>query len=233
MQKINKNSKITKTKPNQYNGIFMSNAINEIQETIIKFYPVDLENISSSSENTNSVLSIYKNQIIETTLPVAELTCYEPLKTYEIKIAKPNNYQQKSSYSWITSSTEYKSISGVLYSCNFDFINNITINAIKNNNKNIKMNNVTQWQADSFLIDKDVDFISSENYVFIPYHPSTKDSKQPNISLSENEFEELILSSNTNNLTNNKNMDLAYGFFILMMLLVVVLVLKKKNKCNK
>lgn len=230
MQKINKNSKITKTKPNQYNGIFMSNAINEIQETIIKFYPVDLENISSSSENANSVLPIYKNQIIETTLPVAELTCHEPLKTYEIKIT---NYQQKSSYSWISSSTEYKAISGVLYSCNTDFINNITINSIKNNNKNIKMNNVTQWQADSFLIDKDVDFISSENYVFIPYHPSTKDSKQPNISLSENEFEEIILSNNTNNLTNNKNMDLAYGFFILMMLLVVVLFLKKKNKRNQ
>lgn len=208
----------------------MSNAI---QETIIKFYPVDLENISSSSENTNSVLPIYKNQIIETTLPVAELTCYEPLKTYEIKIAKPNNYQQKSSYSWISSSTEYKAISGVLYSCNTDFINNITINAIKNNNKNIKMNNVTQWQADSFLINKDVDFISSENYVFIPYYPSTKDDEQPNISLSENEFEEIILSNNTNNLTNNKNMDLAYGFFILMMLLVVMLVLKKKNKRNK
>lgn len=230
MQKINKNSKITKTKPNQYNGIFMSNTINEIQETIIKFYPVDLENISSSSENANSVLPIYKNQIIETTLPVAELTCHEPLKTYEIKIT---NYQQKSSYSWISSSTEYKAISGVLYSCNTDFINNITINSIKNNNKNIKMNNVTQWQADSFLIDKDVDFISSENYVFIPYHPSTKDSKQPNISLSENEFEEIILSNNTNNLTNNKNMDLAYGFFILMMLLVVVLFLKKKNKRNQ
>ena len=230
MQKINKNSKITKTKPNQYNGTFMSNAINEIQETIVKFYPVDLENISSSSENANSVLPIYKNQIIETTLPVAELTCHEPLKTYEIKIT---NYQQKSSYSWISSSTEYKAISGVLYSCNTDFINNITINSIKNNNKNIKMNNVTQWQADSFLIDKDVDFISSENYVFIPYHPSTKDSKQPNISLSENEFEEIILSNNTNNLTNNKNMDLAYGFFILMMLLVVVLFLKKKNKRNQ
>lgn len=208
----------------------MSNAINEIQETIVKFYPVDLENISSSSENANSVLPIYKNQIIETTLPVAELTCHEPLKTYEIKIT---NYQQKSSYSWISSSTEYKAISGVLYSCNTDFINNITINSIKNNNKNIKMNNVTQWQADSFLIDKDVDFISSENYVFIPYHPSTKDSKQPNISLSENEFEEIILSNNTNNLTNNKNMDLAYGFFILMMLLVVVLFLKKKNKRNQ
>lgn len=197
----------------------MSNAINEIQETIVKFYPVDLENISQSSGNANSVLPIYQNQIIETTLPVAELTCYEPLKTYEVEITKLKNYPTKSS-----------SIKGVLYSCNSDFINNITINAIKNNNKNIKMNNVTQWQADSFLIDKDVDFISSENYVFIPYHPSTKDSKQPNISLSENEFEEILLSSNTNNLTNNKNMDLAYGFFILMMLLVVVLVLKKKKK---
>jgi hypothetical protein len=200
----------------------MSNAINEIQETIVKFYPVDLENISQSSGNANSVLPIYQNQIIETTLPVAELTCYEPLKTYEVEITKLKNYPTKSS-----------SIKGVLYSCNSDFINNITINAIKNNNKNIKMNNVTQWQADSFLIDKDVDFISSENYVFIPYHPSTKDSKQPNISLSENEFEEILLSSNTNNLTNNKNMDLAYGFFILMMLLVVVLFLKKKNKHNK
>ena len=222
MQKTNKNSKITKINKNQYNGIFMSNAINENQETIIKFYPVDLENISSSSENANSVLPIYKNQIIETTLPVAELTCHEPLKTYEVEIAKLNNYPTTSS-----------SIKGVLYSCNTDFINNITINSIKNNNKNIKMNNVTQWQADSFLIDKDVDFISSENYVFIPYHPSTKDreqQEQPNISLSENEFEELILSSNTNNLTNNKNMDLAYGFFILMMLLVVVLFLKKKKK---
>lgn len=209
----------------------MSNEINEIQETVIKFYPVDLENISSSSENANSVLPIYKNQIIETTLPVAELTCHEPLKTYEIKIAKPNNYQPKSSYSWIFSSTEYKSIQGVLYSCNTDFINQIIIN----NNKNIEMNNVTRWQADSFLIDKDVDFISSENYVFVPYHPSTKDGKQPNISLSENEFEEIILSSNTdntslNNQTNNKNVDLAYGFFILMMLLVVVLFLKKKKK---
>lgn len=206
----------------------MSNAI---QETIIKFYPVDLENISSSSENANSVLPIYKNQIIETTLPVAELTCYEPLKTYEVEITKLKNYPTKSS-----------SIKGVLYSCNSDFINNITINAIKNNNKNIKMNNVTRWQADSFLIDKDVDFISSENYVFIPYHPSKKDSEQqeqPNISLSENEFEELILSSTatTNNqqtdISNNKNVDLAYGFFILMMLLVVVLFLKKKNKRNK
>lgn len=214
----------------------MSNAIQEInrnQETIIKFYPVDLENISQSSGNTNSVLPIYKNQIIETTLPVAELTCHEPLKTYEIKIAKPNNYQPKSSYFGTSSSTEHKSISGVLYSCKSDFINNITMNSIKNNNKNIEMNNGIQWQADSFLIDKDVDFISSENYVFIPYHPSTKDSKQPNISLSENEFEEILLSSNTNNLTNNKNMDLAYGFFILMMLLVVVLFLKKKNKHNK
>jgi hypothetical protein len=214
----------------------MSNAINEIQETIVKFYPVDLENISQSSGNANSVLPIYQNQIIETTLPVAELTCYEPLKTYEVEITKPNNYQPKSSYSWISSSTEYKAISGVLYSCNTDFINNITINSIKNNNKNIKMNNVTQWQADSFLIDKDVDFISSENYVFIPYHPSKKDSEQqeqPNISLSENEFEELILSNNTNNLTNNKNMDLAYGVFILMMLLVVVLFLKKKSKRNQ
>lgn len=201
----------------------MSNAINEIQETIVKFYPVDLENISQSSGNANSVLPIYQNQIIETTLPVAELTCYEPLKTYEVEITKLKNYPTKSS-----------SIKGVLYSCNTDFINNITINSIKNNNKNIKMNNVTQWQADSFLIDKDVDFISSENYVFIPYHPSTKDSEQQeqsNISLSENEFEELILSNNVNNnLTNNKNMDLAYGFFILMMLLVVVLVLKKKKK---
>lgn len=200
----------------------MSNAINEIQETIVKFYPVDLENISQSSGNANSVLPIYQNQIIETTLPVAELTCYEPLKTYEVEITKLKNYPTKSS-----------SIKGVLYSCNSDFINNITINAIKNNNKNIKMNNVTQWQANSFLIDKDVDFISSENYVFIPYHPSTKDGEQPNISLSENEFEEILLSSNTNNLTNNKNMDLAYGFFILMMLLVVVLFLKKKNKRNK
>lgn len=201
----------------------MSNAINEIQETIVKFYPVDLENISQSSGNANSVLPIYQNQIIETTLPVAELTCHEPLKTYEVEIAKLKNYPTKSS-----------SINGVLYSCNTDFINNITINSIKNNNKNIKMNNVTQWQADSFLIDKDVDFISSENYVFIPYHPSTKDSEQQeqsNISLSENEFEELILSNNVNNnLTNNKNMDLAYGFFILMMLLVAVLVLKKKKK---
>lgn len=200
----------------------MSNAINENQETIVKFYPVDLENISPSSGNANSVLPIYKNQIIETTLPVAELTCNEPLKTYEVEIAKLKNYPTKSS-----------SIKGVLYSCNTDFINNITINSIKNNNKNIKMNNVTQWQADSFLIDKDVDFISSENYVFIPYHPSTKDSEQPNISLSENEFEELVLSNNTNNLTNNKNMDLAYGVFILMMLLVVVLFLKKKNKRNQ
>lgn len=221
MQKINKNSTITKINTNQYNGTFMSNAINEIQETIIKFYPVDLENISPSSGNANSVLPIYKNQIIETTLPVAELTCHEPLKTYEVEIAKLKNHPTKSS-----------SINGVLYSCNTDFINNITINSVKNN-KNIKMNNVTQWQADSFLIDKDLDFISSENYVFIPYHPSTKDSKQPNISLSENEFEEILLSSNTNNLTNNKNMDLAYGFFILMMLLVVVLFLKKKNKHNK
>ena len=214
----------------------MSNTIQEInrnQETIIKFYPVDLENISSSSANNNSVLPIYKNQIIETTLPVAELTCHEPVKTYEIKIAKLNNYQPKSSYSWISSSTEYKSIQGVLYSCNTNFINQITIN----NNKNIELNNVTQWQADSFLIDKDVDFISSENYVFIPYHPNTKDGKQPNIALSENEFEEIILSNNTNNvnnnLTNNKNMDLAYSFLILMMLLVVALFLKKENKRNK
>lgn len=217
----------------------MSNTIQEInrnQETIIKFYPVDLENISSSSANNNSVLPIYKNQIIETRLPVAELTCHEPVKTYEIKIAKPNNYQPKSSYSWISSSTEYKSIQGVLYSCNTNFINQITIN---NNNKNIELNNVTQWQADSFLIDKDVDFISSENYVFIPYHPNTKDGEQPFNNLSENEFEEIILSNNatTNNqqtnISNNKNMDLAYGFFILMMLLVVVLFLKKKNKRNK
>ena len=48
----------------------MSNAINEIQETIVKFYPVDLENISQSSGNANSVLPIYQNQIIETTLPL-------------------------------------------------------------------------------------------------------------------------------------------------------------------
>ena len=203
----------------------MSNAI---QETIIKFYPVDLENISQSFGNSNLVLPIYKNQIIETTLPVAELTCHEPLKTYEIKI---KNYLPKSSYFGTSSSTEYKSISGVLYSCNTNFINQIIIN----NNKNIKMNNVTQWQADSFLIDKDVDFISSENYVFIPYYSSTKDGKQPNIALSENEFEEIILSSNAdntsiNNQTNNKNMDLAYGFFILIMLLVVALFLNKSNK---
>ena len=121
----------------------MSNAIQEInrnQETIIKFYPVDLENILQSSGNTNSVLPIYKNQIIETTLPVAELTCHEPLKTYEIKIAKPNNYQPKSSYFGTSSSTEYKSISGVLYSCNTNFINQITIN----NNKNIELNNGRQ-----------------------------------------------------------------------------------------
>lgn len=209
----------------------MSNAINEIQEAIVKFYPVDLENISPNSGNANSVSPIYKNQIIETTLPVAELTCHEPLKTYEVEI---KNYLPKSSYFGTFSSTEYKSISGALYSCNTNFINQITIN----NNKNIKMNNVTQWQADSFLIDKDVDFISSENYVFIPYHSSTKDGKQPNIVLSENEFEEIILSSNAdntsiNNQTNNKNMDLAYGFFILIMLLVVALFLKKKNKSNK
>ena len=199
----------------------MSNAINEIQKTIVNFYPVDLENISPNSGNANSVLPIYKNQIIKTTLPVAELTCHEPLKTYEVEIAKLKNYPTKS-------------IKGALYSCNTNFINQITIN----NNKNIKMNNVTQWQADSFLIDKDVDFISSENYVFIPYHSSTKDGKQPNIVLSENEFEEIILSSNAdntsiNNQTNNKNMDLAYGFFILIMLLVVALFLKKKNKSNK
>ena len=217
----------------------MSNAIQEInrnQETIIKFYPVDLENILQSSGNTNSVLPIYKNQIIETTLPVAELTCHEPLKTYEIKIAKPNNYQPKSSYFGTSSSTEYKSISGVLYSCNTNFINQITIN----NNKNIELNNVTQWQADSFLImgnNKDFDLISTSNYVFVPYHSSIKDGEQPNIALSENEFEEIILSNNTNNvnnnLTNNKNMDLAYGFLILMMLLVVALFLKKENKRNK
>lgn len=219
----------------------MSNAIQEInrnQETIIKFYPVDLENISQSSGNTNSVLPIYKNQIIETTLPVAELTCHEPLKTYEIKI---KNYQPKSSYFGTSSSTEHKSISGVLYSCKSDFINNITMNSIKNNNKNIEMNNGIQWQADSFLImvnNKDFDLISTSNYVFVPYHSSTKDGKQPNIALSENEFEEIILSSNAdntsiNNKTNNKNMDLAYGFFILIMLLVVALFLKKKNKSNK
>lgn len=217
----------------------MSNAIQEInrnQETIIKFYPVDLENISQSSGNTNSVLPIYKNQIIETTLPVAELTCHEPLKTYEIKI---KNYQPKSSYFGTSSSTEHKSISGVLYSCKSDFINNITMNSIKNNNKNIEMNNGIQWQADSFLImvnNKDFDLISTSNYVFVPYHSSIKD-EQPNIALSENEFEEIILSNNTNNvnnnLTNNKNMDLAYGFLILMMLLVVALFLKKENKRNK
>lgn len=201
----------------------MSNAINEIQKTIVNFYPVDLENISPNSGNANSVLPIYKNQIIKTTLPVAELTCHEPLKTYEVEIAKLKNYPTKS-------------IKGVLYSCNTNFINQITIN----NNKNIELNNVTQWQADSFLImvnNKNFDLISTSNYVFVPYHSSIKDGEQPNIALSENEFEEIILSNNTNNvnnnLTNNKNMDLAYGFLILMMLLVVALFLKKENKRNK
>lgn len=60
----------------------MSNAINEIQETIVKFYPVDLENILPSAKNADSVLPIYKNQIIETTLPVAELTLFIKLMSF-------------------------------------------------------------------------------------------------------------------------------------------------------
>ena len=200
-----------------------------LNENIIQFYLVDLENISQA----NSVLPIYKNQIIETTLPVAELTCHEPLKTYEIKI---KNYQQKFIDSLTLNSTEYNSIQGVLYSCDTDFINQITINSI--NNKNIEINNITRWKADSFLIDRDSNFISTSNYVFVPYYPNTEDGeqqKQPVNNLSENEFEEMILSSNVNadinnQQTDNKSMDLTYVFFILMMLLIVVLFLKKKKK---
>lgn len=215
------------------------NVIQEVdgnQETIIQFYLVDFKNISPSSVNTNSVLPIYKNQIIETTLPVAELTCHEPLKTYDIKI---KNYQPKSIDSWELSLKKYQSIQGILYSCDTDFINKITINSI--NNKNIKINNATRWQANSFLIDKDFDFISTSNYVFVPYYPNTEDGeqqKQPVNNLSENEFEEMILSSNANDnvnnqqtyISNNKNMDFVYGFFILMMLLSVAFFLKKKKK---
>ena len=212
------------------------NAIQEVngnQETIIQFYLVDFKNISPSSANANSVLNITKNQIIETTLPVAELTCYEPLKTYDIKI---KNYQPKSIDSWELSSKKYQSIQGILYSCNTDFINQITINSI--NNKNIKINNTTRWQADSFLIDKDFDFISTSNYVFVPYHPNTENGKESGVALSENEFERIILSSNANTtinnqqtgVLNNKDMNLAYGFFIFMMLIIVALSLKKKKK---
>lgn len=202
---------------------------NVIQETIVRFYPVDSKNISPNFENANSVFPIYKNQIIETTLPVAELTCSEPLKTYEIKI---KNYQPKSLYSWASDSDEYNSIQGLLFSCNTDFINQIIIN----DNKNIEMTNVTRWQANSFLINKDIDLISTSNYVFVPYYPNTEDGKQPVNNLSENEFEEVILSSNTtiNNqqtdLSNNKYINLMYGFFILLMLLSIALFLKRKNK---
>lgn len=212
------------------------NAIQEVdgnQETIIQFYLVDFKNISPSSANANSVLTITKNQIIETTLPVAELTCYEPLKTYDIKI---KNYQPKSIDSWELSSKKYQSIQGILYSCNTDFINQTTINSI--NNKNIKINNTTQWQADSFLIDKDFDFISTSNYVFVRYHPNTENGKESGVALSKNEFEKIILSSNANTtinnqqtgVLNNKDMNLAYGFFIFMMLIIVALFLKKKKK---
>ena len=197
-------------------------------------YLVYLENISQ----TNSVLPIYKNQIIETTLPVAELTCHESLKTYEIKI---KNYQPKSIDSWELNSKKYQSIQGVLYSCDTNFINKITINSI--NNKNIEINNVTRWKADSFLIDRNSKFINTSSYVFVPYYPNTEDGeqqKQPVNNLSENEFEEMILSSNANDninnqqtdISNNKNMDFVYGFFILMMLLSVAFFLKKKrNNC--
>ena len=164
-------------------------------------------------------------------MPVAELTCHEPLKTYDIKI---KNYQPKSIDSWELSLKKYQSIQGILYSCDTDFINQIIIN----NNKNIEMNNVTRWQADSFLIDKDFDFISTSNYVFVPYHLNTENEKESSVALSENEFEEIILSSNANTninnqqtgASNNKDMDLAYGFFILMMLLIVALFLTKKKK---
>lgn len=214
-----------------FNEINVIQEVDGNQETIIQFYLVDFKNISPSSVNTNSVLPIYKNQIIETTLPVAELTCHEPLKTYDIKI---KNYQPKSIDSWELSLKKYQSIQGILYSCDTDFINQIIIN----NNKNIEMNNVTRWQADSFLIDKDFDFISTSNYVFVPYHLNTENEKESSVALSENEFEEIILSSNANTninnqqtgASNNKDMDLAYGFFILMMLLIVALFLTKKKK---
>lgn len=212
------------------------NAIQEVdgnQETIIQFYLVDFKNISPVSANNNSVLPIYKNQIIETTLPVAELTCHDQLKTYEIKI---KNYQQKSIDSLELSPKKYQSIQGIMYSCDTDFINQITINSI--NNKNIEMNNTTRWQANSFLIDKDFDFISTSNYVFVPYHPNTENGKESGVALSKNEFEKIILSSNANTIINNqqtgvlnnKDMNLAYGFFIFMMLIIVALFLKKKKK---
>lgn len=192
-------------------------------KTIIKFYKVDLKNIQPNSKNGNTVLTIHKNQIIEKALPVAELTCNEPLKTYEVKIKG------------------YQSMQGVLYSCNNDFIKNITINSIQNNNKNIEMNNVTQWQADSFLIDKDFQFINTSNYVFIPYYPNKKNGEQLNLSV--NEFEKILFSNTINNqqsevsqtdIPNDNNMGLLYGIVILIMLIgEVSFLLKKANNRNK
>ena len=192
-------------------------------KTIIKFYQVDLKNIRPNSKNGNTVLTIPKNQIIEKALPVAELTCNEPLKTYEVKI---KNYQ---------------SIQGVLYSCNNDLIKNITINNIQNTNKNIEINNVTQWQADLFLIDQDFQFINTSDYVFVPYYPNEKDGKQ--INLSVNEFNKMLFSNTISNqqsevsqtdIPNDNNMGLLYGIVILMVLIgEVVFLLKKVNNRNK
>lgn len=192
-------------------------------KTIIKFYQVDLKNIRPNSKNGNAVLTIPKNQIIEKALPVAELTCNEPLKTYEVKI---KNYQ---------------SIQGVLYSCDNGFIKNITINSIRNTNKNIEINNVSQWQEDSFLIDKDFYFINTSNYVFIPYYPNKKDGKQ--INLSANEFEKILFSNTINNqktdieqpnIPNDDNMGLLYGIVILIVLIgEISFLLKKANNRNK
>lgn len=209
-----------------------------LNKTIIKFYQVDLKNIQPNSKNSNTVLTIHKNQIIEKALPVAELTCNEPLKTYEVTI---RNYQLKSIASFASNPKEYQSIQGVLYSCNNDLIKNITTNSIQNNNKNIEMNNVTQWQADSFLIDKDFQFINTSNYVFIPYYPNKKNGEQ--LNLSANEFEKILFSNTINNqkseisqtdIPNDNNMGLLYGIVILMMLIgEVSFLLKKTNNRNK
>lgn len=191
-------------------------------KTIIKFYQVDLKNIRPNSKNGNTVLTIPKNQIIEKALPVAELTCNEPLKTYEVEI---KNYQ---------------STQGVLYSCNNDLIKNITINNIQNTNKNIEINNVTQWQDDSFLIDKDFQFINTSDYVFVPYYPNEKDGKQ--INLSVNEFNTMLFSNTISNQQSevsqtdipNNNIGLLFGIVILIVLIgEISFLLKKANNRNK
>ena len=207
-------------------------------KTIIKFYQIDLKNIRPNSKNGNTVLTIHKNQIIEKALPVAELTCNEPLKTYEVTI---RNYQPKSIASLAYNPKNYQSIQGVLYSCDNDLIKNITINSIQNNNKNIEINNVTQWQDDSFLIDKDFQFIDTSNYVFIPYYPNKKDGEQ--LNLSANEFNKMLFLNTINNqkskvsqtdIPNDNNMGVLYGIVILMVLIgEVTFLLKKVNKHNK